>query len=172
MKNYLAGLLLILVIISCTTKKENETQVVSNDYFSKPIGISDKRQYHITVSDTLMKNLEMRLKENFGLPDSVSFSKFEIIKTATEGDAPEDCYLLVTHTSIDPSTLALILENKDDKFYFSTFTRNKTLVSQVIMCKGDMATGCGPTVLSLDKQKRLICLPNSDCEKIISEVAW
>jgi putative salt-induced outer membrane protein YdiY len=172
MKNYLAGLLLILVIISCTTKKENETQVVSNDYISKPIGISDKGQYNITASDTLMKNLESRLKESFSLSDSTSLSEFEIIKTATEGDAPKDCYLLVTRTSVNPSTLALILDSKDDKFYFSTFTRNKTLVSQVIMCKGDAGTGCGPTVLSLDKQKKLICLADSDCEKVISEVAW
>jgi hypothetical protein len=170
MKNYLTGLLLILVIISCTTKKETEKQVVSDDYISKPIGFNDKGQYRITASDTLMKNLEMRLKENFGLSDSISFSKFEIIKTVTGGDAPEDCYLLVTHTSVDPSTLALILDSKEGEFYFGTTVRNKTVISQVIMCKG--TAGCVPAVLLVDKEKRLICLPDSDCEKIISEISW
>lgn len=169
MRNYLVGLLLILVIVSCTTKKENEKPVVHNAYVSKPVGVIKDGVYSISDFDSRVQKWEAVLREGFGLTDSISFSKFEIVKTSTYGEVSEECYLLLTRTSDGLSVIAVILKLEGDAFYFDINPKNERKTSQVIMCKGNEAgSACMPKVLLHNKEKKLVC-PGT-CSKIISEI--
>lgn len=168
-KKYLAGLLFILVLVSCTTKKENKDQAKEIKVASGSIGVNNNGEYQITVNDTISKKWEMQLKENFGLSDSISFTKFEIVKTTTQGDAAEDSYLLITHTSDNRSAIALILDRRGDYFYFYTQLSGKAFASHVIMCSSNRGElGCTPVVLLHNTEKDLICSSDSDCQKTVS----
>ena len=171
MKNYLTVLLLILVTFSCTSKKENETQVVANEDALNPVGIVSDGKYHIIELEKNKPKWIASLKENFGLTENASFSGFEIVKTTSLGDSTEDCYLLLTH--IDSfSTIAVLLQFKDEKLYFDTDSSGKKRASQAIMCKGKSAApGCNPAVVVNNKQKQLVCSDNG-CEKVVSEMSF
>lgn len=172
MKKYLTGLLLILVTVCCTSKKENEKSGVDNSDISKPVGVIKNGGYHIVGAEENSRQWEARLKESFGIADTVSVSKFEIIKMTTQGEVFEDSYVLMTHTEGGFSTIAVMLRLKEDKFYFDVNLHGKRRASQAIMCRStSVASGCIPAVLVHNKQKRLVCSSN-DCEKVVSEMSF
>jgi hypothetical protein len=171
MKNYLAGLLLILVAFSCTSKKESETQVAGNEDVLSPVGIVSNGEYHIIELEENKPKWIASLKEKFDLADNASFSGFEIVKSISLGDSQEDCYLLLTNID-DFSVIAVLLELKEGKFYFDVNSTGKKRASQAIMCRGKSAApGCNPAVLIHNKQKKLVCSDNG-CEKLVSEMSF
>lgn len=172
MKNYLAGLLLILVTFSCTSKKEGETQVLGRVDTSNPVGVISNGNFHIIEIEENSPKWEAVLKESIPLGNNASLSKFEIIKTVTRGDSAEDCYLLLTHTADGFSAIAVLLRLEDGKLYFDVSTNGKRRAGQAIMCKGtSAASGCVPAVIIQNKQKRLVCSDNG-CEKLGSEISF
>lgn len=170
MKKYIAGLLLILLAVSCNTKKEEELPVKNSDYISRPIGINKHGEYNIVDVDTIRQKWNADIKEKLELPD-IALSNFKIIKISTQGDASETCYLLVANTPDGSASVGSILYLEGDKFYFETDKRRGQKSSQVIICKGRYGQpGCNPIVLLHNKEKYLICSSSDDCEKIASEV--
>lgn len=174
MKNYLAGLLFVVLSISCTSKKENEKQVAKDDYsIFEPVGTNENGVYTIMAHDTVTAKWKSRLEENLRLSNGVSISHFEIVKTSTLGETEEDAYLLLSHTSDNLSAIALNLNLKGDKFYIDTAPRGGVNVSGIIMCKSHgTSSDCKPGVVLHNKSKRLICLSTNDCEKVNSEIIW
>lgn len=172
MKKYLAGLLFILVIVSCTSKKEKERDEVQSERIaSGPIGVNNNGEYQIIGIDTISQRWERQLKESFSLSDSISFSKFEIVKTTTQGDAATDAYLLLARTSDKHSSIAAILELRDNDFYFYAKPRKEVGASQVIMCNSiNDGQNCMPVVILHNNEQRLICPSDSDCEKTVVEI--
>jgi hypothetical protein len=173
MKNYLAGLLFILVIVSCTSKKEKEhDEVESKRITIGPIGVNNNGEYRIIGIDTISQKWSAQLKESFRLSDGVSFSEFKIVKTATQGDAVTDAYLLLTHTADNRSSIATILDLKEDGFYFYVTSRNEAVASQVIMCNSiNEGQDCMPVIILHNNEKKLICPSDSDCEKTVVEIS-
>lgn len=172
MKNYLTGLLLILVTFSCTSKKEGETQVLGSEDVSSPVGVISNGGFHVIEIEGNSPKWEATLKESFSLANNVSLSKFEIVKIVTRGDSVEDCYLLLTHTADGFSAIAVLLRLQDGKLYFDINPNGKRRAGQAIMCKGtSAASGCAPAVVIQNKQKRLVCSDNG-CDKLDGEIRF
>lgn len=178
MKNYLVGLLFFFFAVSCNTKKEEEislpaTAVKHLDISSKVIGENNKGEYVVSTDDSITKYLESRLRECFGLSDSISFSKFKIIKTTTQGESAKDSFLFLTNTSDELASIALFVDLKGDKFYFRINEGTKTVSSEVIMCKKENAeVDCKPLVLIHGGKERMICDSSGNCEKTGGKVWW
>jgi hypothetical protein len=171
MKKYVAGLLLILVLVSCYTKREEEPPAEAISYISKPIGIDKNCEYSIIDADTITHRWNVDLKEKLQLPDMANLTDFKIVKTITQGDAQETCYLLLAHASDGSATVGSILYLEKNKFYFETDQRQGVKSNQIIICKGlEGLAGCSPVVVLNNKEKYLICSSSDECEKIVSEV--
>lgn len=171
MKKYIAGLLLILLVVSCNTKKEEVLPDEAASYISKPIGIEKNGEYNIIDIDTIKHKWNVDLKEKLHLPDVESLTDFKIVKTTTQGDTQETCYLLLAYASDGSATVGSVLYLENNKFYFETEERQGINSSQMIICKsGEGQPNCNPVVVLHNKEKYLICSSSGECEKIVSEI--
>ncbi|PZR21649.1 MAG: hypothetical protein DI539_07475 [Flavobacterium psychrophilum] len=178
MKKYLIGLLAVFFITSCTTKKEEERPVEKPvvkhiNVASKVIGENSNGQYVLKMDDAIAKHLEARLRESFALSENIDFLKFEIIKAITRGKGEKDAYLLHVVTSDKFILINLMLDFKEDKFYFRVNKESRGMLTEVIMCKKETPdSDCHPLVLFHNGSERLICESSGGCEKTGGEVWW
>lgn len=170
MKKYLTGLILLLVVISCNTKKEELpiAPVPDVSYVFKPVGVRKGVEYSVG-KDSVTYKWAAGAKKILGLSDSISFSDFNIVKVKTQGEAKESCYLLMAKFSGKPGAIASVLHLEEDVFYFDRLEEGGNTGVQVIICKGSCGEeACYPIVVVNDKRKKLICSTCTECDKNVS----
>lgn len=176
MKNGILGLFLLLIMTACNTNNKSDAKkggtVISTNtnYYSEAIGIVENGEYTVTDSVIIKKAWETSLKNRLRLKEAVELDSFEIIKTKTEGDTVEDCYIIVSKTKDGSIAMSAILKYENDKFYFDTKHMSGGEGYLTVICKGECEQGCYPGVSLYNHEKHLVCSACTECEKIDGEM--
>ena len=171
MKNYIAGLLFILVLVSCNTKNK-KIQDEGEGYIYKQVGTIHNGIYEVSDKDSINKKWSQLVIRKLNYTDSIKLKDFRIIKTHTQGKAVKECYLLLASTPDNVATIGAILNLEHNKFYFEQKEVSGKKSIEIIICKGQVCNDgkCSPYVMLVGNDKKLICSSCEECEKISGDM--
>lgn len=173
MKNYIAGLLIILALISCNSKPKKNVQDTRENYIYEQVGAVDNNDiYVVSNQDSINKKWSRLVGRKLNYTDSIKLKEFRIVKTLTKGDNAQQCYLLLASTPDNIATIGAILNLVNGKFYFELKEISGEKISEIIICKGPACidSNCSPNVVLVGNEKKLMCSTCEECEKISGSI--
>lgn len=170
MKSYLAGLLFLLVLTSCTSK--NEVKVPKFTEFDLDVAGT------ISGSDTLLENTNSIAKKWSAAAmsllhskDTIVLQEFRIVKTMTVGSVKKECYLLMANNQDGTVKVGTTLHLENDKFFFDVDGSAEKKTSRIIVCEGSCnELGCLPQVVINEGEVHLVCSSCVECEKFTRQL--
>lgn len=162
MKKVLFLAIILLIAIAC--KKDAPAAVTGSE---QPVGINNNGRYELAGINSVKEQWQAAL-ERSGSADKLEH--FTIIKSTTQGDVAEDCYILVASNKSGNVKTAAMLYLEDNNFYLKKQQGPESLVYLNIMCKGICPRGCDPVVQVNNENRYLVCSPCIDCVKSEKEM--
>lgn len=171
MKKLFPLLLLLTVMISCIKKEEVTADEKKQESVSSSVGNEIQGKYVFKDADSLVYKWNVFVNKKMKPQDSIILDDFSIVKTKTQGESVQDCYLLIAKSKIQKVALGTILEQKEGKFYTAAKDMSGFNAYEVILCNGACGdTICNPDVLIAKGVKRLICSTCDQCIKISGSI--
>ena len=159
--------ILIVLLASCNSKSETSEAEKISSYLTDPVGTQNDALYTIINLKAIKKEWEARLDRDYS---GIALQDFRIIKGRTEGEAPQDYYILTARSADYKIITASLLTLKDSKFYFEGQHDNNSVVYPHIVCESSCNEGCEPVVKFQNGIRYLNCSPCLDCVKKESEM--
>lgn len=170
MKSYLAGLLFLLVLASCTSKNEGKAQKIT-DFDLEVAGELLGNDALVGDSVSIAGKWSSVVMSKLAIKDTVILKNFRIVKTKTIDASHQDIYIMIASTEKGNIKVGTTLHLEKDKFYFDVEDISGRKRSRIIICRGSCEEeGCLPQVVISDNEKHLVCSSCADCEKTTSQV--
>jgi len=166
MKSYLAGLLFLLALVSCTSKNEVKPQKTI-DYGSMVVGTISGHDTLAENSKAVAEKWSGVVKHKLNLNDSVQFKNFRILRIKTVGSDKENSYLLTADDAGGTFKVGTLVLLTKDNFYFDVEDISGRKTGRIIICQGVCEdNSCLPYVVVSGNEKHLVCSGCVECEKI------